>query len=458
MAGRRVVIVGGGASGGLLVAQLLRRGAAGLEIQVLEPRPEPGLGAAFSTRDPWHRLNVAAITMSALPDDPDHFRRWAGAAPEAFLPRMTWGRYLREILVESEAGSAARLVHRRERATGLAVDAASPAVTTAAGEVIVADAVVIATGNDLPAVPSFLEAFRVDPRFVADPWAPASLDPVADGETVAIIGTGLTAVDLAATLVRSRPACHVVMLSRRGDLPRAHEDPWRPRPPEPAFTVDELRAAADPFAFARERITGHPGGWRQGLDSLRPIHVPIWLAMDDGQRRSFVDEWRHTWEIHRSRVAAEVLRDVEGWIAGGRLVVRAAPVGSVVADGARLRVEAVAGESAAGESAAGKSAAGGAVLADHVLLATGPDERPAANPFLAAAIAAGVLREGPVGLGIDVDPGTLRVRDAHGATDRPIWALGPVLKGALWETTAIPEIRAQAAQVAAAVLEGLGAA
>ena len=36
--------------------------------------------------------------------------------------------------------------------------------------------------------------------------------------------------------------------------------------------------------------------------------------------------------------------------------------------------------------------------------------------------------------------------------DRPVWALGPILKGVLWETTAIPEIRAQAAVVAAGVL------
>ena len=54
----RVVVVGGGASGALAATQLLRGGGAGLEVTVLEPRPELGLGAAFSTRDPWHRLNV----------------------------------------------------------------------------------------------------------------------------------------------------------------------------------------------------------------------------------------------------------------------------------------------------------------------------------------------------------------------------------------------------------------
>jgi uncharacterized NAD(P)/FAD-binding protein YdhS len=457
---RRVVVVGGGASGGLVALQLLRRGGAGLEVVVLEPRPEVGLGVAFSTRDPWHRLNVAAATMSALPEDPEHFRRWAGARPEAFLSRLTWGRYLGQLIDESVAGSAARLVHRRVRAerlaTGegsgvaggsgglagggarLAVTTGGLAVTTSTGEVIAADAVVIATGNELPPVPSFLRDVRLHPAFIADPWAAAALEPVGDGETVAIVGSGLTAVDLAATLIRGRPACRVVMLSRHGDLPRSQENPWRPRPPEPVLRVDELAAAPDPFAFARERIAGHPNGWRQGLDSLRPITTALWRSMDVEHRRRFVDQWRHAWEIRRSRVAAEVIRDVEAWIAGGRLDVRAGGVAAVEDEGGRLRV-----------MSAGN---GPALLADHVLLATGPDERPAANPFLAAAIDDGLVREGPLGLGIDVDPDTLRVVDGSGVAGRAVWALGPVLKGALWETTAIPEIRVQAQRIAKAVL------
>lgn len=445
MGDRRVVVVGGGASGGLVAAQLLRRGGAGLEVVVLEPRAALGLGVAFSTGDPWHRLNVAAATMTALPDDPDHFRRWADAAPEAFLSRMTWGRYVREVLAESVAGSAAVLDHRRVRAERLAAGRAGLAalrglaVTTATGESIAADAVVIATGNELPPVPSFLRGVVAHPGFVADPWAADALDGVGDGETVAIVGSGLTAVDLAATLIRSRPACHVVMLSRHGDLPRSHEDPWRPRPPEPAFTVEEFTAFEAPFEAARERIAGHANGWRQGLDSLRPIHVPLWRSMSDAQRRRFVDRWRHDWEIRRSRVAAEVIREVEGWIRAGRLEVRAGGIAQVTDADGRLRIDAVG------------AVAGSPLLAAHILLATGPDERPEANPFLAAAIDDGLLREGPLGLGIDVDPDTLRAVDGSGASGRPIWALGPVLKGALWETTAIPEIRVQAHRIAEAV-------
>ena len=87
-------------------------------------------------------------------------------------------------------------------------------------------------------------------------------------------------------------------------------------------------------------------------------------------------------------------------------------------------------------------------VADAVLLATGPDEDPSTNPFLAAAIGHGLLRPGPLGLGLDVDPATWRARDASGATVAPVYALGPLLRGVVWETIAIPEIRVQAATVA----------
>ena len=283
---------------------------------------------------------------------------------------------------------------------------------------------------------------RGDPRLVADPWPPTALDGIDDGATVAILGTGLTAIDLAATLVRSRPATHVVMLSRRGDLPLGHEDPWRPKPADPSSASRSSPGFTDPFADARDRLAGYPDGWRLGLDSLRPIHGPLWLAMDDARRRRFVGEWRHAWEIHRSRVAAEVLRDVRAWVAAGRLEIRAAPVARVTDDAGRLRIEASGGH---------------ALVADAILLATGPDERARANPFLAAGLRDGLLREGPLGLGIDADPATLRVLDGTGQAGRPVWALGPVLKGVLWETIAIPEIRVQAARVATELLGALDA-
>jgi len=65
------------------------------------------------------------------------------------------------------------------------------------------------------------------------------------------------------------------------------------------------------------------------------------------------------------------------------------------------------------------------------------------------------LRPGPLDLGIDADPDTLRVIDAAGSTDRPVWAIGPILRGVLWETIAIPDIRVEAVTVGDGIVDAL---
>jgi uncharacterized NAD(P)/FAD-binding protein YdhS len=434
---RRVAIVGGGASGTLTAVQLLRRGAVGLQVTVIEPRPALGRGVAFGTPDPWHRLNVPAVTMTGLPDDVDHFWRWAGVEPASFPPRATYGKYLEALLAEAVAGSPAGFQHRRSRAT--AIDA-EPALRVHLddGTAVDVDAVVLATGNVLPAIPSFLAglAGADDQRFIRDPWSEGSLDRVQAGETVVIVGMGHTAMDLAASVIHGRRAAHVVAVSRHGELPRTHEDPWRPRPSSPAFTPADLAAADDPIAEAIRRLREYPGGWRQGIDSIRPINRQLWLSLDDATRRRFVTEHRRDWETHRSRFSAGVGREIAAWEADGTLERHAGAVRAVSAMPDGLRVETDDASWTAG----------------HVLLATGPSESPSASPLLSSLVAAGIARPGSQDLGVDVDVETYRLLDADGVAAREIHALGPIIRGAVWETIAVPEIRAEAAAIAAEIL------
>src|SRR5690348_2077371 len=95
MTRRRVMVVGGGCSGVLVARELLRR--ADHDVLLVEPG-EPGGGVAYGAAQPWHLLNSRAGAMSADPDDPGDFVRWAGATPEAFLPRADFGRYLGDVL------------------------------------------------------------------------------------------------------------------------------------------------------------------------------------------------------------------------------------------------------------------------------------------------------------------------------------------------------------------------
>jgi len=94
-----VAIIGAGFSGTLQAINLLRHD--GPRATLIERAPEPGVGLAYGAAHPSHVLNVRAGNMSALPDDPGHFVRWLEArgvaeAASAFIPRVTYGEYLRE--------------------------------------------------------------------------------------------------------------------------------------------------------------------------------------------------------------------------------------------------------------------------------------------------------------------------------------------------------------------------
>ena len=124
-----VGVIGGGASGTLAAVHLARRAAqtgTALDIVLVDPG-DPGIGLAYSTVDPRHRLNVPACGMSAWDDDPGHFLRWlrrhvAVDFPErGFAPRMHYAQYLASVLDHAtRLGPQIRIEHVRARVTDLA--------------------------------------------------------------------------------------------------------------------------------------------------------------------------------------------------------------------------------------------------------------------------------------------------------------------------------------------------
>ena len=81
-----------------------------------------------------------------------------------------------------------------------------------------------------------------------------------------------------------------------------------------------------------------------------------------------------------------------------------------------------------------------------VVNCTGPeaDPRLGGGPLVADLLRSGAVRSHPLGLGLDTDDED-RLRDGHGRVTPWLRTLGSSRRGSLWESTAMPEIRAQAA-------------
>ncbi len=72
-----------------------------------------------------------------------------------------------------------------------------------------------------------------------------------------------------------------------------------------------------------------------------------------------------------------------------------------------------------------------------------PVSSPGWNPLVDRLAVAGMLRPGPLGLGVDLDADGALV-DAHGVAARGVYAVGAARRGVEWEVAAVPDLRRQA--------------
>jgi uncharacterized NAD(P)/FAD-binding protein YdhS len=413
-----VAIIGAGASGTLTAVQYARTRSG--DGALIEAGARAARGLAYGTPYGAHLLNVAAGRMSALPEDPEHFLRWlrermAGAHEGTFAPRALYGDYLAELLEDAPAitrvgGTAIGILREDDRWI----------VSLHDDRTIAARNVVLALGNLPPYDPVSMNG-AAPPEYIRDPWARGAavgLDPEAP---VLLIGSSLTALDVAIALRHHGHRGAVYALSRHGRTPQRHS-PYTPRP---------LSSIPDAFAsprgamrwIRREIVSG--AEWRAVIDSLRPHVATTWRNWTLAQRGTFLRHARNLWDVHRHRVAPEV--DVEMEVLRGRVVdmrVRDGAIDVTCAPHRTLRVA-------------------------RVFNCTGPacDYARIDLPLVVQLRRAGWLTPDPLRLGIETDDDG-RLVDQQGKSVAGLFTLGPLRRPALWESTAIPEIRDQAAMLA----------
>jgi uncharacterized NAD(P)/FAD-binding protein YdhS len=215
----------------------------GPRATLIERRAAAGRGVAYSTAHPDHLLNVRAGNMSALPQDPDHFVRWlARRRPDlsGFVPRLVYGDYLAELLHEARAAAPDRLDIVHDEACDVALSDTGAEVSLASGATLLADTVILAPGNLPPLIPRPLDPTKLpDGVFAPEPWSPEVAEGLGPDDTVLIVGSGLTMIDIVLLLEARGFRGRMVALSRRGLAPRPHA--MQPFPPPSVFAHRRMR-------------------------------------------------------------------------------------------------------------------------------------------------------------------------------------------------------------------------
>jgi uncharacterized NAD(P)/FAD-binding protein YdhS len=452
-----IAIVGTGASGVLVALHLLDNPGPPARLLLVERSGKPGRGVAFSTNHKSHLLNVPASSMSAFERDPGHFVRWLGLkgfpnAQDDFVPRGLFGQYLGETLPSwAHLHQEDDLIEiARDEVVDIDATGAGPTLVFAGRQPATVDAVVLATGILPPRWPRGSEKWQDNERCISNPWSPDVLDQVGPADTVTLLGTGLTAVDVLLALAERGHHGSIRAISRHGLLPRAHLSG-----PQPSATtggalldVGDRRARQLLHRF-REAVTeeeARGGDWRAIVDMLRAQTQSLWQSLPAEEQLRFRSHVERFWNVHRHRMAPAVAEQVDQLhdsgifrsLAGRILAVEPSP------PGLRLQVKLPSEEHPYRWET------------DWLVNCTGPGTFAFTDDqvFAQNLRRRGLARPGHLDAGIGTDSGG-RVLAASGQPIEWMWALGSLRQGQLLESTALPEIRSQAVDIALAVRQRL---
>lgn len=455
-----ILIVGGGLSGTMLAAQLLRLPGK-RSLLVIEPRAELGRGEAYSAVELGHTLNGNAARMSVDPDNADDLTQWlteyiaAGGWPESdeqhvpvselFPPRGIFGLYVQQRLAEAQAVGAlndSTVEHVRAEVVDLQVLDDSVRLSLSDGQRLQGRHAVLATGMFPAARTPQTESSGLNAAAL-DPWDVAAMRELDPQATVLIIGSGLTMVDAVVSLEQAGHRGPIEVFSRHGLLPHV-----RRQPPAWVDFLAEDHSLRTPRQLVRalrrqcREAIAQGIDWQSPLDTVRAHIGRLWHQATDVQRRQFVRHVRPWWESHHHRsppLSAQLVARLHG---EGRLRIQAAsfkglePVASGGGVSIRIRRR--------GE--ADTVVVSGAALINSSGIEY--DWRRVARPLPQQLLARGLVRPGPLALGIAaaVDGAVL---GGDGQVASRLFAMGPPLRGMWWESTAVTDVASQAKALAA---------
>ncbi|RYD31203.1 MAG: hypothetical protein EOP87_15190, partial [Verrucomicrobiaceae bacterium] len=360
-----IVIIGGGFSGTLTAIHLSRRLPESTVI-LMEETGEAGPGLAYRSTDAAAWLNVPAGKMSAFHDQPLHFLEYArhqlgeGVQEADFLPRHVYGGYLKRCL-ENEAQRNPFLKVEKRRVHDLTRGDTDTTARVIFKDQSTVDAahVVLATGNQGSAFASSLWAAHAEPARSGE-----AVSAIRAGDTVLIVGSGLTMIDAVLDLDRRGDAASIHIVSRNGLLPR----PYAPPSPKLAPDLDHLpdshlRRAVRLF---RRAIRGHEaqgGDWRDLFHEIRDATPSLWKELSAKDKARFLRFISPFWEVHRHQCPPETHHKIQTLLASGKLVQHR---GTIVS------IERAAGSIRLGLAARNRHAPASWIEAQHFLDATGP--------------------------------------------------------------------------------------
>jgi len=440
-----IAIIGGGFCGMLTAAHLCRKAVNPLHLLLINKGNPFARGLAYSPHSHQYLLNVRAKSMSAFPDDPLHFVYWLQQHPwyiqtpatelsQSFIPRSVYGAYLEHIWQQTMAAkpSFVTITHVEETATDIHEAAHQYQIELENSRRLPADYIVLATGNSQPRPLPFAAAHS------SLPWSAETLALPNNTDPVLIAGNGLTMADTVTGLREQGFAGIIHTISPNGYALKPHgsADATYTIPAENVAACTTLRQwkkeVYKQIALARQASLPD----ELVIDALRPYTSNAWQQFSYTDKQEFLRHSAHFWNTLRHRLPATIHATLEKEYETGLFAPHKAAITQTIKDNTGgLHVSWYNRISRNHEQ----------LHVQKLINCTGPgtDITQSSNPLLKNLSTKGLLKADELKLGLRVNAADYSVIDTLGCNHRNIITLGSNLKGLLWESTAVPELRVQ---------------
>ena len=451
-----LVIVGGGAAGLILLANTFEKATSPLSIAMINTGYPTGKGIAYSTKNSNHLLNVRVSRMSAFTSDANHFTNWILSKPEyrdyhhenlgeRFVARKIYGEYLEDLyqsLVKSE---------NKNIQFDLIIDEVIDIKKTDNGfdiklknhESIDGKKVVLCTGNQPPISLPGISNLKSSNKVFINPWDDRAVENIDPNQPVFIVGAGLTMVDTVVSLIDQGFKNKIIVVSKHGAIPMAHPVTRVSVPhPEKAPASDIHEIYSELKSKIRSAID-HTEWHEPVLEAVRPFTQKIWQELPIEQKNRFLRHINHRWAKLRHRLPHKVHDFIQSLIDSNQIELYAGKLEDVQDNGTDLTIRFF------DKSTESSST----IKAQRIINCIGPegDFHKVENPLLKNMLTSGLIAKDPLSLGFNAT-GKGEIINKDGEVVPNLFTIGSGLRGILWESTAIPELRVQAHEMANKVL------
>lgn len=437
-----IAIVGGGISGTLTVLNCIKQSQSPLKIIWFDANNQFCKGLAYSSSEELHLLNVRANNMSLFVDEPNHFVDWLKYlhphfSDLDFVPRKIFGEYIQYTYDKlKNANSLVSIIQVIEEVIDIKKNSNEfEVITTQTYQV---QKLVLAFGNFLPAHPrSISQEFIDSENYFQNAFHSNLVKQIASKKHLTIIGSGLTMIDVVMSLYHHHFSGKITIISPHAYIPESHHQ--NPLPGIKPFIEEKktysLLALLSLVNQQLKEAKKYALNLHSVIDVMRPHLQFIWLNFTLSEKQQFLRHLRHKWGVARHRAPNQSMAIFKQLQSSGVINLVKGKIADIKTIENTFEIHYI-----------NSNINQNFIKTEFIINCTGPQSNYLQIPSILVQnlIKNQILMPDSINYGLK--------SDENGKIAANIFTLGPPLKGILWESTAVPEIRLQAKELATKII------